>query len=129
MKILIGIIIFLSLLGIGHLIVPDTEDKNVQILNKYGVEVIARKKDYQKESCTVTFDITSKDEDINVRMFKVEISEIKDVKYSGGYNKVIVHKFVKTQLKKGVLQREIKIFSLPCENLGEMKVRISSSII
>lgn len=126
MKILIGIIIFLFLLGIGHLIVPDTEDKNVQILSKYGVEVIARKKDFQKDSCTVDFDITSKNEDLNVRSFTVEIPEIKDVNYSGGNNKIIVHKFIKTQLKKGILQREIKIFSLPCKNLGEMSLRISS---
>ena len=126
MKIIVGIIIFLSLLGIGHLIVPDTEDKNVQILSKYGVEVIARKKDFQKDSCTVDFDITSKNEDLNVRSFTVEIPEIKDVNYSGGNNKIIVHKFIKTQLKKGILQREIKIFSLPCKNLGEMSLRISS---
>ena len=127
MKIIIGIIIFLSLLGIGSLVVTDTEDKNVQILNKYGVEVVARKKEFQKDSCMVDFDITSKNEDLNVRSFTVEITEIKDVNYSGGNNKIIVHKFVKTQLKKDVLQREVKIFSLSCKNLGEMKVRISSS--
>ena len=127
MKIIIGIIIFLSLLGIGSLVVMDTEDKNVQILNKYGVEVVARKKEFQKDSCMIDFDITSKNEDLNVRSFTVEITEIKDVNYSGGNNKIIVHKFVKTQLKKDVLQREVKIFSLSCKNLGEMKVRISSS--
>ena len=127
MKIIIGIIIFLFLLGIGSLVVMDTEDKNVQILNKYGVEVVARKKEFQKDSCMIDFDITSKNEDLNVRSFTVEIPEIKDVNYSGGNNKIIVHKFVKTQLKKDVLQREVKIFSLSCKNLGEMKVRISSS--
>ena len=118
MKILVGIIIFLSLLGIGSLIVPDTEDKNVQILNKYGVEVIARKKDFQKDSCTVTFDITSKNEDLFAKNFTVEIPEID--------RKIIQHNFVKLQLKKDVLQREIKIFSIPCQNIGKMNIQISS---
>lgn len=126
MKIIIGIIIFIILLGVGSLIVPDTEDKNVQILSKYGVEVIARKKDFQKDSCMIEFDITSKNEDLNVRSFTVEIPEIKDVNYLNTYNKVIVHKFIKVQLKKNELQREIKIFSLPCKNLGKMSLLIST---
>ena len=118
MKIIIGIIIFLILLGVGSLIFPDTEEqKNFQVLEDGRVNVTS-KKITQGDTCLVEILVTSKNEDLNVRGFTITAEDIN--------KKNLSFFFVKTNLKKDIAQQELKRFSITCEKIKILGVRIKT---
>ena len=118
MKKLIFIIGFILIVGIGNLLMPETEEqKNFQVLNEYGVNVTS-KKITQGDTCLVEILVTSKNEDLNVRGFTVEAQDIN--------GKNLNFNFVKVKLKKDIAQQELKRFPITCEKIKPLKVRIQS---
>lgn len=118
MKTIVGIIIFLILLGVGSLIFPDTEEqKNFQVLNEYGVNVTS-KKITQGDTCLIEILVTSKNENLNVKGFMIEAQDIN--------GKNLNFNFVKVNLKKDIAQQELKRFPITCEKIKPLKVRIQS---
>jgi hypothetical protein len=116
-KIILFIIIGLIVLGlIGNVLYPETEEqKNTQVLNESGVKVTS-KKTTQGDTCLVEILVTSKNEDLNVRGFTIEAQDIN--------GKNLNFNFVKVNLKKDIAQQELKRFSISCEKIKPLKVRI-----
>ena len=116
-KIILFIVIGLIVLGvIGNVLYPETEEqKNTQVLNKHGLYVTS-KKTTQGDTCLVEILITSKDKDLNVNGFTIEAQDIN--------GKNLNFNFVKVNLKKDIAQQELKRFSITCEKIKILGVRI-----
>jgi hypothetical protein len=116
-KVILFIIIGLIVLGlIGNILYPETEEqKSTQVLNEHGVNVTS-KKTTQGDTCLIEILVTSKNEDLNVRGFTIQAEDIN--------GKSLIFNFVKTYLKKDIAQQELKRFSIPCEKIKVLGVKI-----